>query len=78
MIRSLLTIAVGVSFGIAGLCAVDHSLRAGPPPQTFPILDRFPDVLLKTHDGETVRFYEDLIKGKTVAINFMYVACNNF
>ncbi len=78
MIRPLLTIVVGVAFGIAGLFAVDHGLRAGPPPQTFPILDRFPDVVLKTHDGETVRFYEDLIKGKTVAINFMYVACKNF
>ena len=37
--------------------------------------DRFPNVVLRTHQGKEVRFYDDLIKGKIVAINFMYVAC---
>ena len=40
--------------------------------------DRFPNVQLKTHDGRTVRFYDDLIKDKIVALNFMYVACTKF
>src|SRR5262245_26265203 len=35
----------------------------------------FPDVVLITHEGKQVRFYEDLIKGKIVAINFMYTRC---
>jgi len=34
-----------------------------------------PDVLLTTQDGKRVRFYEDLIKGKKVVINFMYSRC---
>jgi cytochrome oxidase Cu insertion factor (SCO1/SenC/PrrC family) len=34
-----------------------------------------PNVLLTTHEGDTVRFYDDLIKGKIVAINFMYATC---
>lgn len=34
-----------------------------------------PNVLLTTHEGEAVRFYDDLIKGKIVAINFMYATC---
>jgi protein SCO1/2 len=34
-----------------------------------------PNVVLTTHEGETVRFYDDLIKGKIVAINFMYATC---
>jgi protein SCO1 len=38
---------------------------------------RFINNTLVTHDGETMRFYDDLIKGKTVLINFMYVACKN-
>jgi len=38
----------------------------------------FPNVALVTHEGEEVRFYDDLIKGKVVAINFMYVKCKNF
>jgi protein SCO1/2 len=36
---------------------------------------RFPNVPLRTHDGRTVRFYDDLIRGKIVTINFMYVEC---
>lgn len=35
----------------------------------------FPNVPLVTHEGDTVRFYDDLIKDKTVLINFMYARC---
>jgi len=35
----------------------------------------FPNVVLTTHLGEKVRFYDDLIKGKIVTINFMFTAC---
>lgn len=37
--------------------------------------DYFPDVPLTTQDGKTVRFFTDLIKGKVVAINFIYTSC---
>jgi len=36
----------------------------------------FPDVTLTTHEGRTVRFYDDLIKDKIVTINFMYADCD--
>jgi protein SCO1/2 len=36
---------------------------------------RFPNVPLRTHDGRTVRFYDDLVRGRIVTINFMYVEC---
>jgi protein SCO1 len=35
----------------------------------------FPNVPLTTQDGKTVRFYDDLIKGKSVAINFIFTDC---
>ena len=35
----------------------------------------FPDVKLTTHEGKEVRFYEDLLKGKIVAINLIYTTC---
>ena len=35
----------------------------------------FPNVPLITQDGETVRFFDDLIKDKVVAINFIYTHC---
>lgn len=35
----------------------------------------FPNVVLTTHEGKKVRFYDDLLKDKIVLINFMYVKC---
>jgi len=35
----------------------------------------FPNVPLRTHDGRDVRFYDDLVKGKKVLINFTYTNC---
>jgi protein SCO1/2 len=35
----------------------------------------FPNIILTTHEGKKVRFYDDLIKDKIVLLNFMYVKC---
>lgn len=35
----------------------------------------FPNVELLTQDGKAVRFYEDLLRGKSVAINLIYTDC---
>ena len=35
----------------------------------------FPNVTLTTQDGVEVRFYDDLMKGKIVAINLIYTIC---
>jgi protein SCO1 len=35
----------------------------------------FPNVELVTQDGKKVRFYDDLIKGKVVAVNLIYTTC---
>jgi len=39
--------------------------------------DYFPNVSLTTQDGTTVRLYDDLLKGKSVAINVMYTSCKD-
>jgi protein SCO1 len=36
----------------------------------------FTNALLRTHDGRTVKFYDDLLKGKLVVINMMYTTCS--
>jgi protein SCO1/2 len=36
---------------------------------------RFPNVPLLTQDGTRVLFYDDLIKGRVVLINFFYTSC---
>jgi protein SCO1/2 len=35
----------------------------------------FPNVTLYTHEGKKVKFYDDLIRGKVVAINMVYADC---
>ena len=35
---------------------------------------KFPNVELTSHDGEVVRFQDDLIDGKVVVINFIYLS----
>ena len=39
--------------------------------------DYFPNVPLCTQDGTTVHFYDDLLKGKAVAINLIYTSCKD-
>jgi protein SCO1 len=37
----------------------------------------FPNIPLTAQDGTTVHFYEDLLKGKRVIINFIYTRCGD-
>ncbi len=37
----------------------------------------FPNVPLRTQDNRDVRFYDDLVKGKVVLINFMFTTCTS-
>lgn len=39
--------------------------------------NHFPNVTLTTQDGKQVKFYDDLIKGKMVVINFVFTRCGN-
>jgi protein SCO1 len=39
--------------------------------------DYFPNVVLTDQDGKKHRFYDDLIKDKVVAINFIYTQCGD-
>lgn len=39
--------------------------------------DYFPNVVLRDQNGRSVRFYDEMIRGKVVAINFIYTACTD-
>ncbi len=52
-------------------------LGATPSPAARLDADYFPDVPLINQDGETLRFYDDVIKGKVVTINFMFTSCGD-
>jgi protein SCO1/2 len=44
---------------------------AAPPPR-----GSFPNPYVVTQEGRRVRFYDHLVKGRTVMINFAYTRCN--
>lgn len=47
------------------------SLRAAPGPRA----DYFPNSIVQTHDGRSLRFYDDVVRGKIVLFNMMYAVC---
>ena len=64
MKRSLVSVFFVLAFVAASL---------GAQTQLFqPVI---PDVPVLTQDGKSVRFYTDLVKGNTVAVNFIFTNC---
>ncbi len=60
----------GAAFAVlAGAAALAAATPWGP--------DYFPNVPVTTQDGKTVRFYDDLLKGKSVAILLFYTGCQD-
>jgi len=69
--RNLLAAGLGLA-AVAGLAA-----QSGRAQARGPRADYFPNVTVTTHEGRRVRFYDDLIAGRLVAINMMYAQCTN-
>jgi protein SCO1/2 len=66
------------SIGIALLAGAMVLLQANPALAANPWgADYFPNVPLITQDGATVHLYDDLLKGKSVAINVVYTSCKD-
>ncbi|TMB57591.1 MAG: SCO family protein [Deltaproteobacteria bacterium] len=69
--------------GLLALVAAGCSGRPPEPPPTPPNVvatireQQLPNIELVTHEGRRVRFYDDLVKGRVVAINFMFATCRN-
>lgn len=68
--------ALAVSAVPAGAQSPTSDLRiAEETPRAEQMKRFFPNVSLQTHDGRSVRFYDDLIKGRKVIINFTFTSC---
>jgi cytochrome oxidase Cu insertion factor (SCO1/SenC/PrrC family)/cytochrome c2 len=62
--------------GIAGALALIVSMSGASEAQIKRWgADYFPDLPVVTQDGKTLRFYDDLIKGRIVVVNFVYTSC---
>lgn len=55
--------------------AASGPASAGLATKKGPRADYFPNVLLDTHDGRKLRFYDDIVHGKVVVFNMMYSIC---
>ena len=72
--RNLLLAGASVTTAAASALITGRVLRHGD--STAPDKAGFPNPMLTTHEGRRVRFYDDLLKDKTVGINFMYAQCS--
>jgi protein SCO1 len=68
--RAYVTAAAVVLIGAAALLSIGRAGADGPWGAGY-----FPNVPLVTQDGTVVHFYDDLLKGKKVAINLIYTSC---
>ena len=55
----------------------DHSHMAKTPEESSPAAKYFTDVELIDQDGKNVRFYSDVLKGKTVVVNAFFTTCTS-
>jgi protein SCO1 len=73
-VRAVIRTRVAAVALLSGAAALLHSASAaagGPWGAGY-----FPNVELITHEGKVVHFYDDLLKGKSVAINLIYTRCS--
>src|ERR1051325_6953666 len=74
--RTLTTLATAGAV-VWAVFLVLSSLRASASTTVHWGADYFPNVELTTQNGDTVHFYDDLLKGKSVAIDVMYTNCQD-
>jgi len=58
--------------GVPALAQADARARSGGSRWGA---NYFPNVLLTSHEGKTLRFFDDLLEDKVVVINFIYTSC---
>ncbi|HMG36376.1 MAG TPA: SCO family protein [Blastocatellia bacterium] len=75
--RELIAMLGAAPFVGSGARSYDREFNPGALSSRDVIRDRyFPNVVLTTHEGRKVRFYDDLVKDKIVTINMMFTDCD--
>lgn len=75
MIRFILFVALLFAFGLVKVHAQAQTPPQAQVPEQSPAQKYFSDVQLVNQDGEKMRLYSDLLKGKTVIINSFFATC---
>ena len=63
--------ALGLGWGGGAFPGNSLAAESGDPSGVFP------NVVLTSHEGNSYRFYDDLIREKIVIINFFYAGCGD-
>jgi len=75
MKSAFFALALIVAANVAQAQSCHTTAPAKPVAATATAATTIPDVKVTTQDGRTVNFYSDLIKGKVVAVNFVFTSC---
>ena len=78
--RRSLVAALGAAPFVLPVLTAGQSVGTGSKFKVIPSRERirdryFPNLSLTTHEGRTVRFYDDLVKDKIVVFNMFYAKC---
>ena len=79
--RSFLSLGLGlglvemVSSPTVQAAQIDNSSAINKPRSRASETGFLPNVPLITHNGEQVNFYDDMVQGKTVLLNFFLITC---
>src|SRR5690349_3910836 len=77
--RRAILAAGAVAAGAAAMPRATHASGPALYPAASSAADRvrqlLPNPELTTHENKRVRFYDDLLRGRTVMINLMYTNC---
>ena len=83
MNRLLIALSVSLLFAACATAQTkpaephDHSHMAKKEEASTPAAKYFTDVELINQDGKKVRFYSDVLKGKTVVVNAFFTTCTS-
>lgn len=69
----IVLLILAAAWGLSGAAAGPSAAASGASPWGA---EYFPNVPLVTQDGRKVRFFDDLIAGRVVAINFIFTGCS--
>src|SRR5215469_9382849 len=73
----IVALAIAITFAAAAVSTL-HAAAASAADNGSPWGGNyFPNVTLVTQDGKAVRFYDDLLRGRMVVINFIYTKCGD-
>ena len=76
-LAALISVGATVRIDAAGIQTTSSVFRVAFSSSSDTATEHLPNVILRTQDGIRVRFYDDLVKGKVVLINFMFTSCPN-